>query len=108
MARVLIVEPNDDVCALLELLVERLGHEPVPFSGASDELGTADVAIVEPGQAEGLTIAKTLRARGIPLVFASIFPADAETRAMQPTAYLVKPFPRYAIEKALSNALSNR
>jgi len=85
--------------------VERLGHEP--FTDASDDLGTADVAIVEPGQAEGLAVAKALRARGVPLVFASIFPADTETRAMQPAAYLVKPFSRYAMEKALKNVLSS-
>jgi len=105
-ARILIVEPNEDVRAPLELLVKGLGLEPVSFSGVSDQLDVADAAIVEPGLGEGLTVAKALRARGVPLVFASIFPADAETRAMQPAAYLVKPFPRHAMENALSNALS--
>jgi len=29
VARVLICEPHDDILALLELVVRRLGHEPV-------------------------------------------------------------------------------
>ena len=33
VARVLICEPHDDISALLELVVRRLGHEPVAFDG---------------------------------------------------------------------------
>lgn len=103
MARILISEPHDDISALLELVVRRLGHEPV--LAVSGESGEIDVAVIEPGVPEGLDLAGELLERGVPVLFTSIYPPDAKLLDLQPKAYLVKPFPLYALERALSEAL---
>jgi CheY-like chemotaxis protein len=106
MARVLICEPHDDISALLELVVRRLGHEPVPFCGAAvDHIGV-DAAVIEPGEADGLRLAQSLRAQNVPVLFTSIYPPNESLLDLQPSAYLVKPFPLYALERALEQALA--
>ena len=106
VARVLICEPHDDISALLELVVRRLGHEPVPFMGGEvDHIGV-DAAVIEPGEASALAVARNLRSRNVPVLFTSIYPADAEVLQLEPAAYLVKPFPLYALERALEAALA--
>ena len=106
MARVLICEPHDDISALLELVVRRLGHEPVPFCGAAvDHIGV-DAAVIEPGEADGLRLAQTLRAQNVPVLFTSIYPPNDNLLELRPSAYLVKPFPLYALERALEQALA--
>jgi hypothetical protein len=105
VARILICEPHDDISALLELVVRRLGHEPVAFIGGDvDHIGI-DVAVVEPGESAALKVARGLRAKNIPVLFTSIYPPDNDLLALQPSAYLVKPFPLYALERALQSAL---
>lgn len=105
MARVLISEPHDDISALLELVVRRLGHEPVvSISGNVEHLGV-QAAVIEPGEEVGVRIARTLRAQDVPVLFTSIYPADADLLDLKPAAYLVKPFPLYALERALEAAL---
>jgi len=107
VARVLICEPHDDISALLELVVRRLGHEPVAFAGNDvDHIGV-DAAVVEPGEAAALIVARKLRAKGVPVLFTSIYPPDADVLALEPEAYLVKPFPLYALERALQEALAS-
>ncbi len=106
MARVLICEPHDDISALLEFVVRRLGHEPVAFMGGDvDHIGI-DAAVIEPGEASALAVARNLRARNVPVLFTSIYPADADVLELEPAAYLVKPFPLYALERALEAALA--
>lgn len=105
MARVLICEPHDDIAALLELVVRRLGHEPVPYRGNGRDPSDVDAAVIEPGEPDGLRLARSLAASNIPVLFTSIFPADADLLALDPAAYLVKPFPLYALERALDAAL---
>ena len=105
MARILIVEPHADIRSLLELVIRRLGHEPVVHTGGF-EPPDVDAAVIEPGEGNGLPLARTLRAAGVPVLFTSIFPADRETLELQPAAYLVKPFPLYALEAALAIALA--
>ena len=106
VARILICEPHDDISALLELVVRRLGHEPVTHEGgAVDHLGL-DAAVIEPGDSDGLRVARGLRAQNVPVLFTSIYPPDAEVLALEPAAYLVKPFPLYALERALQGALA--
>lgn len=106
MARVLICEPHDDITALLELVVRRLGHEPVACSDARASLDTIDAAVIEPGEQEGLALARSLRRRSIPVLFTSIYPAEPSMLELEPHAYLVKPFPLYALERALEHALA--
>jgi len=40
------------------------------------------------------------------VLFTSIYPAENEVLALRPAAYLVKPFPLYALERALVTALA--
>jgi len=106
VARVLICEPHDDISALLELVVRRLGHEPVAFMGGEiDHIGV-DAAVIEPGEASALAVARDLRSRNVPVLFTSIYPADPEVLQLEPAEYLVKPFPLYALERALEAALA--
>jgi CheY-like chemotaxis protein len=106
MARVLICEPHDDISALLELVVRRLGHEPVPCADGDVEHLGIDAAVIEPGESWALSLAGRLRAKDVPVLFTSIYPADTEVLQLRPAAYLVKPFPLYALERALETALS--
>jgi DNA-binding response OmpR family regulator len=105
MARVLICEPHDDITALLELVVRRLGHEPVLYTGGPVEQIGVDAAVIEPGEEAGVQLARSLRSRDVPVLFTSIYPPDNEVLALTPAAYLVKPFPLYALERALQSAL---
>ena len=105
VARILIYEPHDDISALLELVVRRLGHEPIVcVTGEVDHIGV-DAAVIEPGEPVGLHIARSLRAKDVPVLFTSIYPAETEALDLKPAAYLVKPFPLYALERALEAAL---
>ncbi len=105
VARVLICEPHDDICALLELVVRRLGHEPIVCVTGDVDHVEVDAAVIEPGEPVGLHIARTLRAKDVPVLFTSIYPAETESLDLKPAAYLVKPFPLYALERALEAAL---
>jgi len=105
VAKILIVEPHADIRSLLELVVRRLGHEPVLHAGGL-EPPDVDAAVIEPGDGPGLRLARLLKAAGVPLLFTSIFPADREMLELEPSAYLVKPFPLYALEAALAVALA--
>ena|SRR5947199_9021901 len=106
VARILICEPHDDISALLELVVRRLGHEPVAFLGGEIDHIHIDAAVVEPGEEPALRVARALRAKDVPVLFTSIYPPDPEVLELEPAAYLVKPFPLYALERALEQALA--
>lgn len=101
----LVCEPQEDVRSLLQLVVRRLGHEPISYADGGSH-GEVDVAIVEPGDPEALRVASGLHAAGVPLVFTSIFPAEDRALELEPAAYLVKPFALSALEQALRDALA--
>ena len=101
MARILIVEPHADVRALFEHVVRRAGHEPVVAERNGASPTEVDAAVIEPGDDGALAIARSLRALGRPVVFASIFPAELETLELEPAAYFVKPFSLAELEHAL-------
>jgi hypothetical protein len=42
----------------------------------------------------------------VPVLFTSIYPANETLLELKPAAYLVKPFPLYALERALELALA--
>jgi hypothetical protein len=105
MAAVLVCEPHDDISSLLQLVLRRLGHTPVLWSGGDLDVSMIDAAIVEPGEPTGMRVAIRLTAAGIPMLFTSIFPPDESTAALHPAAYLVKPFPLYRLEEAISEML---
>jgi DNA-binding response OmpR family regulator len=101
VARVLICEPHDDISALLEAVVRRLGHQALSWTGGDVDVTAFDAALVEPGEPAGMRLAIRLHAHSIPVLFTSIFPPDKATLALEPAAYLVKPFPLYRLEEAL-------
>jgi CheY-like chemotaxis protein len=113
---ILICEPNDDTYALLELVVRRLGHEPLRCDGHLDESTAlslvaelhSGLGLIEPGMPGAFAVAERLHRAGVPLVFASIFPPDEETVRLHPFAHLVKPFPLQLLQRALADALSER
>ena len=106
MARILIHEPHPDVRVLLEAVVRRAGHEPVGRGElTSDE--TPELMILEPASAEGLAAAAKLRRRfeDLPIICASIEPPNVATKALEPAAYLLKPFRLGELESAIAAAL---
>ncbi|HEV2591014.1 MAG TPA: hypothetical protein VGU02_03885 [Gaiellaceae bacterium] len=105
MAAVLIYEPHDDISALLQLVVRRLGHTPVVWTSGDVDLGAIDAAVVEPGEPTGMRLAIRLNSAAVPVLFTSIFPPDESTAALHPTDYLVKPFPLYRLEEAIGEML---
>ena len=105
MARILIFEPQGDIRALLEIVVNRLGHEPWVFDGHDDDVIDPDAAVIDPDEGEGLSLARRLRARGVPVILTSIFPAGLQELELTPVVYLVKPFALYTLEKALEDAV---
>ncbi len=90
MALIAIREPQDDVRLLIEHVLGRLGHV-TPGAGSEDR---ADLLIVEPASPLELAEARRLReARpDLPIVCVSIAPPSPEALALEPAAYLVKPF----------------
>jgi hypothetical protein len=102
---VLICEPHEDIGALLELVVRRLGHDPVAYRGEEVDLIAVEAAVIEPGEPANLHVARHLSSQKVPVLFTSIYPADDELLALAPAAYLVKPFPLYTLERALQAAL---
>jgi DNA-binding response OmpR family regulator len=106
VARVLISEPHPDCRALLELVVRRVGHDPVGQGELADgdDLG---LLILEPESADGVALARRLRRRlgGLPIICTSIRPPSAVTETLRPAAYLVKPFRLAELEAAVAAAL---
>jgi CheY-like chemotaxis protein len=111
MGRILIAEPHADVRSLFEFVVERLGHEPLSVASEdANELPTIDALIVEPAAPSALELAQNLRARfpELPIVCASIFPAEPAALELGPLAYLEKPFGLSELEYVLRLAMERR
>lgn len=98
------VEPHPDIRSLLEIVIERLGHEAVLPDGTQGGIPHVDAAVVDP-DGPGFVIAQRLRARSIPTVLTSIFPPERGSFDLDPVAYLVKPFPLDALEHSLTAAV---
>jgi CheY-like chemotaxis protein len=108
MGRILIAEPHADVRSLFEFVVERLGHESVSVSlGDGSDLPAIDALILEPASPTALELARALRRRlpDLPIVCASIFPAEPAAVELAPVAYLEKPFGLSELEYVLRLAL---
>jgi DNA-binding response OmpR family regulator len=107
MARILIHEPHPDVRVLLAAVVRRAGHDPVGH-GELTNGDAPELMILEPASADGLAAAARLRRRleDLPIICASIEPPSVATKALEPVAYLVKPFRLGELEAAIARALS--
>jgi len=111
MGRILIAEPHVDVRSLFEFVVERLGCEPISLTrGDADDLPEIDAMIVEPAAPAALGLAQSVRARlpDLPIVCASIFPAEPGALELAPLAYLEKPFGLSELEYVLRLAIDRR
>lgn len=98
--RVLIAEPDPDVRLLLELTVERLGHEVV---GAGD----ADAVVLEPGCAASRSLLRRFGRHLPPVLCLSIFPPEAVDAPTETVAYLQKPASGAGLRAALADVLSS-
>jgi DNA-binding NtrC family response regulator len=111
MGRILIAEPHADVRSLFEFVVERLGHEWISLvRGNGADLPPIDAVLLEPAAPAALALARDLRARSpdLPIVCASIFPAEPSALELAPIAYLEKPFGLSELEHILRLALEPR
>jgi DNA-binding response OmpR family regulator len=108
VARVLISEPHPDCRALLELVVQRAGHDPLGFGELADG-DDPGLLILEPVSADGLALAHRLRGRfeELPIICTSIRPPSPATETLRPAVYLVKPFRLADLESALATALAS-
>jgi DNA-binding response OmpR family regulator len=98
--RILIAEPNDDVRALLELTVTRLGYTAVT---AEQQLLHRDVdaIILEPGYAAGRSVLGRFGDESPPVICLSIYPREQGLAPSSSVAYLLKPSSTQAISDAL-------
>jgi DNA-binding response OmpR family regulator len=106
MMSVLITDPDPETRTLLELLVRRLGHRPlVPADLASGE--EPELVLLEPASEAALEQIRALRSRivQLPIVCVTTLATSPEADALQPAAYLVKPFTRSELERAFHAAL---
>ena len=94
MARILIAEPYPEVRELLSLIAKRLGHTPVVRRG--EALPDVDLMVAEPAAPGSLELAHALRAAqpGLPIVVVSFLPQPPTWTALEPAAYVLKPFGR--------------
>ena len=108
MARVLIVEPAAELSELLSLVVARAGHEPLAYVGAPSSLPRdVDAVLVEPDARGALALVRRLRASRphLPIVCLSMELPTPEAAALEPVAFLDKPFAIKDVDAALEVAL---
>jgi CheY-like chemotaxis protein len=108
MARILISEPNPDVRLLYEHMVRRLGHEPLALWDITPEAAaTIDLLLVELADSKCAGLADDARRLrpSLPVVAASIFPADSKP-AFRVDAHLLKPFTLGELSTVLSGCLA--
>ena len=108
MARILIVEDHEVHAELFARFVERLGHESVRHDRCTDPvLLDIELVLLEPAAGGAMAIVRDLRSRrsSLPIVCMSIYPQTPEVRALEPTAYLIKPFEFVTLGQVMGAAL---
>jgi DNA-binding response OmpR family regulator len=107
VATILIADPDPATWSLLELLVLRLGHRSIgPRELADDE--KPDLMLLEPSSQLGLRQAQALRRRlpQLPILCVSIEPPSPEAIELGVVDYVMKPFRRAQLERAIERALT--
>ena len=119
MARVLVVDDNEDILNLVQARLKKGGHQVVGAASAGDALtviqskGAPEVMVLDvdmPGMS-GLELLKELRQRegfeNLPAIFLSAKVQPEDIRAGQDlgATYLTKPFVASALLKAVEKAL---
>ncbi len=108
MARILIEEPHVDVRGLLCLIVAHLDHEALVANEHPPVAADIDLLLVEPASHRALDWTRLLRdARPeLPVVAVGVFPRAGDWKALELSAYLVKPFTVVELESVLHEALT--
>jgi hypothetical protein len=111
MARILINESHESVRRLLERMVARLGHEPVPIVVPTPEhLLDADLLLVEPVAPLGAVLAQAVHIAtpSLPIISASVSapPPELAELGIEFAASLVKPFTLEDLDTAIKQALA--
>ena len=119
MARILVVDDDADIRALVSRRVRAQGHAVIEVGSAVEALtaveerGAPDVAVLDismPGM-DGLELLETLRAQeglaDLPAIFLSarVQEADVERGRSLGATYLTKPFIASALLKAIEESL---
>ena len=104
--RILIAEPNDDVRALLELTVRRLGYQAVQPEERPGR-GDVDAMLLEPGSAVGHSVLRRFGDDAPPVICLSVFPREEGLEPPACVAYLVKPSSTGAISDALRSVFGD-
>lgn len=97
--RILVCEPDRDVRALLELSLEKLGHEPV-----HSEFEVVDAIVLEPGCAVAQARLRRFGDDAPPVICVSIHPPEADLAPPQTVDYVMKPVARGRLAAALRRA----
>jgi CheY-like chemotaxis protein len=108
VARIAIAEPHDEIRQLVAAIVSALGHEPVDARDLGDG-APADVLVLEPGDGAALQLAIRLRREqpDLPVIIVSIYGPTHATRALDPVAFLPKPFTLTELEHAIDIGLDS-
>lgn len=119
MARVLVVDDNEDILNLVQARLKKGGHQVVGAASADEALtviqskGAPEVMVLDvdmPGMS-GLELLKELRQRegfeDLPAIFlsAKVQPEDIRAGQELGATYLTKPFVASALLKAVEKAL---
>jgi DNA-binding response OmpR family regulator len=108
-ARVLVLDPSPEIRELIGHVVRRLSHEPVGAGWLPDgRVPACDLAVVEPAFDESAAAAQRLRelCPTLPIVCVSVYPKwDPAVAALEPVAYVMKPFALGDLEAALRAAV---
>lgn len=121
MARVLVVDDDPDLLALVEIQLRQHGHMVAPASGASEALrlieerGAPDIAVLDVAMPEmnGFDLLKALRARAgleaLPVIFLSarVSPEDVDAGRSLDADYLTKPYVMDSLLAAIDKLLTN-
>jgi CheY-like chemotaxis protein len=119
MSKLLVVDDDPDILALVQLRLQRAGHKVVGASSGAEALaivaerGAPDLAVLDvsmPGMS-GLELLSTLReqqAQDLPAVFLSarVQPEDIERGRSLGATYLTKPFVASALLNAVERTLA--
>jgi len=92
MTRVLLLQPDESLRALLEAQLGFLGHEPVTS-------GEYEAAIVDPAAAGALDV---VSGSSVPVIFVSSREPTEATRALSPAAHLTLPYELDDLARALA------
>jgi CheY-like chemotaxis protein len=110
--RILIVEDEMLIAMLVEQMADDLGYDVVGPALTVDEAlslidkETIDCAVLDMNLGQGISsapVAESLRARGVPFLFASGYGANGTVENLSAAPVLNKPFLTQDLEKALQS-----